>query len=63
MFVNYADKDSTYCYNYSALQREECHEELKRILSYSRNKHDNSDSYNIKVLDPEYVKFKRAKHK
>ena len=28
MFVDYADKDSTYCYNYSALQREECHEEL-----------------------------------
>lgn len=63
MFVDYADKDSTYCYNYSALQREECHEELKRILSYCRNKYDNSDSYDIKVLAPEYVKFKRAKHK
>ena len=63
MFVEYADKDSTYCSNYSALQREECHEELKRILSYCRNKYDNSDSYDIKVLALEYVKFKRAKHK
>ena len=63
MFVEYADKDSTYGSNYSALQREECHEELKRILSYCRNKYDNSDSYDIKVLAPEYVKFKRAKHK
>lgn len=63
MFVEYADKDSTYCSNYSALKREECHEELKRILSYCLNKYDNSDSYDIKVLTPEYVKFKRAKHK
>ena len=46
-----------------SLQREECHEELKRILSYCRNKYDNSDSYDIKVLAPEYVKFQRAKHK
>ncbi len=63
MFVDYADKDSTYYYNYSALQREECHEELKKILSYCRNKYDNSNSYNIKVLDPNYVKFKRHKRK
>ena len=63
MFVEYADKDSKYCSSYSALQREECHEELKKILSYCRNKYDNSDSYDIKVLAPEYVKFKRAKHK
>ena len=63
MFIEYADKDSKYCSNYSALQREECHAELKRILSYCRNKYDNSDSYDIKVLAPEYVKLKRAKHK
>lgn len=32
MFVDYANKDSTYYYNYSALQREECHEELKKYF-------------------------------
>lgn len=61
MFVDYADKDSKYCLNYSALQREECHRELKRILSHSRRNYDNSENYNIKVLAPEYVKFKREK--
>ena len=41
MFVDYADKDSTYYYNYSALQREECHEELKKIDVYKRQTHVN----------------------
>lgn len=61
MFVDYVDKDSKYCRNYSALQREECHRELKRILSHSRRNYDNSENFNIKVLAPEYVKFKREK--
>lgn len=63
MFVTYADKDSKQGCNFSALEREECHNELKRILSYSREMYDNSDSYDIKVFAPEYVKFKRAKRK
>lgn len=61
MFVDYENKDSKYCHNYSALQREECHRELKRILSHSRRNYDNSENYNIKVLAPEYVKFKKGK--
>lgn len=62
MFIEYKDKYSTQKRCYSALEREECHEELKRILSFCRSKYDNSDSYHIKVVAPEYVKFKRKVH-
>ena len=63
MFVEYADKNSKQMLSYSALEREECHTALMRILSYSRNKYDGSEFYNIKVLDSSYVKFKRHKRK
>lgn len=63
MFVEYANKNSKQMLSYSALEREECHTALMNILSYSSNKYDNSEFYNIKVLDPSYVKFKRHKRK
>lgn len=63
MFVEYADKNSKQMSSYSALEREECHAALMDILSYSSNKYDGSEFYNIKVLDPSYVKFKRHKRK
>lgn len=63
MFIEYKDKDSAHKSCYSALEREECHNALKEILSYSREKYDNFESYEIKVFAPEYVKFKRAKRK
>lgn len=63
MFVEYADKNSKQMSSYSALEREECHAALTDILSYSSNKYDGSEFYNIKVLDPSYVKFKRHKRK
>lgn len=61
MFVEYVDKESKQMLSYSALEREECHANLMEILSHCRNKYDNLNSYNIKVLDPSYVKFKRHK--
>ena len=63
MFVEYANKDSKHMLSYSALEREECHTALLFIHSYCRNKYDDSEFYNIKVLDPSYVKFKRHKRK
>lgn len=63
MFVEYVDKESKQMLSYSALEREECHANLMEILSHCRNKYDNLNSYNIKVLDPSYVKFKRHKRK
>lgn len=63
MFVEYANKNSKQMLSYSALEREECHAALMDILSYSSNKYDGSKFYNIKVLDPSYVKFKRIKRK
>lgn len=63
MFVEYADKNSKQMSSYSALEREECHAALMDILSYSSNKYDGSKYYNIKFLDPSYVKFKRHKRK
>lgn len=63
MFIEYKDKDSAHKSCYSALEREDCHNELKRILSSCREKFDNSNSYDIKVFAPEYVKFKKAKRK
>lgn len=63
MFIEWKDKYSTQKSCYSAMEREECHNALKRILSCCREKYDNSNSYVIKVLAPEYVKFKRLTHK
>ena len=63
MFVEYADKNSKQMLSYSALEREECHTALMKILSYSRNKYDNSEYYDIKVFDSSYVKFMRHKRK
>lgn len=63
MFIEYKDKDSAHKSCYSALEREACHNELKRILSSCREKYDNSNSYDIKVFAPKYVKFKKVKHK
>ena len=63
MFVEYVNKNSKQMLSYSALEREECHTALMNILSYSSNKYDNSEFYNIKVWDPSYVKFKRHKRK
>ena len=58
MFITYKDKFSSQsrC-NFSALEREKCHEALKKILSYSVKKHDNSEFYDIKVFASEYVKL------
>lgn len=63
MFIEYKDKDSAPKSCYSALEREDCHNALKRILSSCREKYDNSNSYDIKVFAPEYVKFKRKLRK
>ena len=62
MFITYKDKFSSQssC-NFSALERDKCHEALKKILSYSVVKHDNSEFHDIKVYASEYVKFKRLK--
>ena len=63
MFVEYADKNSKQMSSYSALEREECHTALMKILSHSSNKYDNSEYYDIKVFDSSYVKFMRHKRK
>lgn len=63
MFIEYRDKFSSQKSCYSALEREECHGELKRILSFCHNKYDNSAFYEIKVISLEYVKFKRKVRK
>lgn len=60
MFVEYEDEDSKYEFTFSALEREKCHQELKKNLDWCLCKADNSNTCNIKVLMPEYVKFKRA---
>lgn len=59
MFVEYRDKFSTQKSCYSALERDECHNALKRMLSFCHNKYDNSAFHEIQVFAPEYVKFKR----
>lgn len=59
MYIKYRDRFSQQEGCFSALEREVCHEYLKRILAFEGQEEDNYLDNNIEVLAPEYVKFKR----
>lgn len=61
MFVEYRDRFSTQKGCYSALEREECHEELKDRLAHCRNIYDNYPYHVIEVFDEQWVKFRHKK--
>lgn len=62
MFIDWAWKENRNSFNsYSALERKESQEALKEYLSHCTEKHDNSESVMIEVLDKSFVRFKRNK--
>lgn len=62
MFIDHKDKHtSRNPLNFSALEREKCKETLRKLLAKCEQKRDNSEFYDIQVLKPEYVKYKRPK--
>lgn len=62
MFIDWAWKENrnSFC-TYSALERKECHADLKEHLSHCTMKYDNSERVMIEVLDKNFVRFKRNK--
>lgn len=62
MFIDWAWKENrnSFC-TYSALERKECHADLKEHLSHCTMKYDNSERVMIEVIDKNFVRFKRNK--